>query len=126
MREDATVSRARARSMRRSMTKAELWLWQRLRARQLCGLKFRRQHPIGPYIADFACLQCRLVVELDGATHSTDEEIAHDRRWTAFIERDGWRVLRFWNTDLYDDIDETLNRIAEVASARTSSAQRMR
>lgn len=108
------------------MTKAELRLWQRLRARQLCGLKFRRQHPIGPYIAGFACLQCRLVVELDGATHSTDEEIAHDRRRTAFIERDGWRVLRFWNTDLYDDIDETLNRIAEVASARTSSAQRMR
>ncbi|MAC38885.1 MAG: hypothetical protein CMH94_00310 [Oceanicaulis sp.] len=110
--------------MRRSMTKAELWLWQRLRARQLCGLKFRRQHPIGPYIADFACLQCRLVVELDGASHSTDQEIAHDRRRTAFIERDGWLVLRFWNTDLYDDIDETLNRIAEVASARTSLAQR--
>ena len=106
------------------MTDAEMILWSRLRRRQVEGFKVRRQHPIGPYIADFACLQCRLVVELDGASHSTDQEIAHDRRRTAFIERDGWLVLRFWNTDLYDDIDETLNRIAEVASARTSLAQR--
>jgi very-short-patch-repair endonuclease len=115
MRDDTVTSTRRARTLRKSMTKAELWLWQRLRARQLCGLKFRRQHPIGPYIVDFACLQCRLVVEVDGATHSTDAEQAHDRQRTVYLEDAGWRVLRFWNTDLYDNIDETLNRIAEVA-----------
>ncbi|MEA1943057.1 MAG: endonuclease domain-containing protein [Pseudomonadota bacterium] len=115
MRDDTVISIRRARTLRKSMTRAELWLWQHLRARQLCGLKFRRQHPVGPYIVDFACLQCRLVVEVDGATHSTDAEQPHDRRRTVYLEDAGWRVLRFWNTDLYDNIDETLNRIAEVA-----------
>jgi len=91
--------KAAARRFRKKLTPAETLLWWRLR-REHDGWLFRRQHPIGPYIADFACIEARLVVEVDGATHGTDEEIAHDQRRTQFLESDGWRVLRFWNDEV--------------------------
>ncbi len=76
-------------------------LWQRLKNRGLSGFKFVRQAPIGPYIADFLCREMKLVVEIDGATHSTDEEIAADRRRTSFFEEQGFRVMRFTNEAVY-------------------------
>lgn len=82
-----------ARKLRSEMTRAEIVLWTRLRRGQL-GARFRRQLPIGPYIADFACPAARLIVEVDGETHSTDEERAHDARRTAHLAGTGWRVLR--------------------------------
>jgi very-short-patch-repair endonuclease len=87
------------------MTEAEVVLWTALRRRKLNGFKFRRQHPIGPYIADFACVAAKLVVEVDGATHWTPEELAHDRRRTQFLEQAGWRVLRVTNLDVFENLD---------------------
>jgi very-short-patch-repair endonuclease len=70
-----------------------------LRKDQLMGLHFRKQHPVGPYIADFACAKARLIVEVDGETHWTVEQRRRDARRTAFLEQDGWTVLRVWNDE---------------------------
>lgn len=75
------------------MTDAEQKLWQRLRGGQLDGLKFRRQHPVPPYIADFCCVAEKLIVELDGSQHNEDVDAARTRR----LESQGWRILRFWD-----------------------------
>ena len=104
----------RARSLRKRMTDAELILWSRLRARQLEGAKFRRQHPVAPYIADFACVEVKLIVELDGDTHGTAQEIAHDRRRTAFLEDAGWTVVRAYNVDVYQNLDGVLIQISDA------------
>jgi very-short-patch-repair endonuclease len=85
----------RARRMRREMTEAELKLWGILRNRSLVGVKFRRQVPIGNYIADFCCLDHRLVVEVDGGQHA-EQEVADASR-SRFLSQEGFRVLRFWN-----------------------------
>lgn len=90
-----------ARRLRRDATEAEKRLWRALRARQLDGLKFRRQYPIGPYVADFACLERMLVVEADGGQHTPEGDAAR----TAFIEGCGWLVLRFSNRDILSDLD---------------------
>lgn len=102
----------RARRLRRDQTEAEQRLWRKLRARQLCGAKFRRQHPIGPFIADFCCFESRVVVELDGGQHAS--QITADQRRTAFLVSRGYRVLRFWDNQVMEDIDAVLERIAEV------------
>jgi len=88
----------RARVLRQTMTDAELRLWFHVRNRHLAGYRFRRQHPIGPYFADFACVERRLVVELDGGQHVAGHEA--DRRRTALLIRRGWRVIRFWDDDV--------------------------
>ncbi len=88
----------RARQLRREQTLYEAVLWKILRARQLENYKFRRQHPIPPYIADFACIASKLVVELDGRIH--DETIERDRNRDAVIQEQGWCVLRFSNMQL--------------------------
>ena len=75
------------------------------------GHHFRRQHPIGPYVADFACVIAKLVVEVDGGTHSTDQEQAHDRRRDAYLRRQGWRVCRVWNDDVYRNTEGVLDAI---------------
>jgi len=84
------------------MSRAEALLWSCIRRRALNGARFRRQHPIGPYIADFACIGAKLVLEVDGATHWTDEQLAHDARRTKFLENNGWRVIRVTNADVYE------------------------
>jgi very-short-patch-repair endonuclease len=83
--------------MRRDATEAEKVLWQLLRGRQHVGAKFRRQHPVGRFIADFACIERRLIVEADGGQH---DGRASDARRTAWLEAAGWRVIRFWNNDI--------------------------
>src|SRR5690606_10831634 len=82
---------------RRRMTDAEQLVWHHLRNRSLVGWKFRRQHPIGPYVADFVCVEAALVVELDGGQHL--DSAADDVR-TSYLRSRGWRVLRFWNNDV--------------------------
>lgn len=94
------------------MTDAEVILWSRLRRHEAGGFHFRKQHPIGPYVADFACLKAWLVVEVDSDTHSTDEEIAHDHRRDQFLREHGWRILRVRNEDVYRDLDVVMDAIA--------------
>lgn len=86
-----------ARHLRHSQTDAEARLWLRLRNRRLCGLKFRRQAPLGPYIADFVCASAQLIVELDGGQHlDSFRDLARDR----WLLEQGWTVLRFWNDEV--------------------------
>jgi BirA family transcriptional regulator, biotin operon repressor / biotin---[acetyl-CoA-carboxylase] ligase len=96
----------RARQMRREPTEAERRLWSRLRSSGL-DVRFVRQRPIGPVIADFACRAARLIVELDGGQHGTD----YDHRRDAYLRGQGWRVLRFWNPDVLSNMDGVLETI---------------
>ena len=96
-----------ARAMRRDPTPAEELLWWRLRGDEL-GFHFRRQHPIGPYIADFACLRARLVVETDGDSHEDPQRDARRDRWLA--DR-GWRVIRFDDSEVKEHLEEALEHI---------------
>ena len=105
------VTTARARSLRRGMTDVERLLWQALRGRQLNGHRFRRQHPIGQYISDFTCIEQRIVIELDGGQHQ--EQLAYDEQRSAFLQARGWRVLRFWNNDVLNNIEGVLSVIAQ-------------
>ncbi|MEP5248372.1 MAG: endonuclease domain-containing protein [Alphaproteobacteria bacterium] len=92
------------------MTEAEKRLWSRLRSNRL-GVHFRRQHRVGPYIVDFACLERKLIVEVDGGQHNERDGLAHDARRTDFLNRYGYSVLRFWNNDVLartDDVVETI------------------
>ena len=75
------------------------------------GWKFLRQKPIGPFVVDFACVEARLAIEIDGATHSTAWEIDYDRRRTRFLEREGWGVLRFWNSEIFQNLDGVVETI---------------
>ena len=102
------ISLARRRELRGCGTEAERLLWRLLRGRQFAGVKFRRQHPIGPYIVDFHCVEGRLAVELDGSQHFTTEGAAYDKRRTAFLAKRGIRVVRFTNLELFEEPDGVL------------------
>jgi very-short-patch-repair endonuclease len=104
----------RARKLRQRMTIYERKLWRSLRKNQLCGLRFRRQHPIPPYIVDFYCHSHRLVVELDGAYHGESKVVVHDQVRTAALEAQGYRVLRFTNQQVTGDAEGVLVAIAAV------------
>ncbi len=98
-----------ARRLRKNPTEAERLLWRHLRLRQLGGWKFRRQQPVGPYIVDFVCLEKRLIVEVDGGQHAA--QVDKDAQRAAWLEAEGFRVLRFWNTEVLRDreaVQETI------------------
>ena len=101
-----------SRKLRGEMTDAESCLWRRLRSRQIYGLKFRRQHPVGKYILDLACIEATLVIEVDGGQHN--EMSINDGQRTAWLETQGWKVLRFWNNEILQNIEGVL---AEVLNA---------
>lgn len=103
-----------ARKLRREQTPAEAKLWSLLRNRQLEGLKFRRQHPIGRYVADFCCEELSLVIELDGGQHAV--AVAPDRRRTMVLEDTKYIVLRFWNVDIDEALDGVIDEILAVAN----------
>jgi very-short-patch-repair endonuclease len=105
----------RARELRTTMTDAERRLWGCLRNRRFVGFKFRRQHPLGPFFADFACVEHRLVIEADGGQHAESET---DPRRTAWLEKHGWRVLRFWNSDILKNTDDVQEAILAVLNGR--------
>ncbi|CAN7226883.1 endonuclease domain-containing protein [Variovorax paradoxus] len=105
-------ARVRARSLRETPTDAESLLWYHLRDRRLANFKFRRQRPIGPYFADFACLEAKLIVELDGGQHV--EAAGYDENRTRFIEAQGYRVLRFWNNEVLAQTDAVRERILQA------------
>lgn len=96
-----------ARRLRRDSTDAEKKLWQHLRNRQINHHKFRRQWPIGPYIADFVCFEAKLIIELDGGQHTLETDAAR----TAFLNDQGWTLLRFWNNDVMTNTEGVLRTI---------------
>lgn len=109
-----------ARRLRRDETLAEKRLWEQLRNRQLDGLKFVRQAPVGPYVADFLCREMGFIIEVDGATHSTGAEIAYDTARTEALGKFGYKVLRVQNDEVINGMDELLTVIRE-ALARVPS-----
>jgi len=106
-----------ARSLRRTMTDAERRLWQYLRAGRLSGFKFRRQHPVPPYVVDFCCIASALVVELDGSQHGTHA----DAMRTRYLQARGWWVARFWNNEVLLQTQAVLDEIERIARCRTLS-----
>ena len=98
-----------ARQLRKNLTNAEQTLCQQLRHRQMSGLKFRRQQPIGPYICDFVCLEKYLVIEVDGGQHAT--AIAYDKRRDDYLRLHGYQVLRFWNNEVLQQCSSVLEVI---------------
>jgi very-short-patch-repair endonuclease len=100
-----------ARSLRRNATKAERRLWQGLRRKEVAGFRFRRQVPLGGFIADFASFDARLVIEVDGATHWTDEELARDAARTAALAAQGFAILRLTNDELFRNLEGVLETI---------------
>ena len=106
------------RQLRKSPTAAERKLWSRLRQHQL-GCKFRRQHPIGGYIADFACVEQRLIVEADGGQHA---DSPGDAIRTQRLEALGWQVLRFWNNEILDNPDGVVEAILQALQASPAEA----
>ncbi|SRR6266568_2844659 len=109
------MASTRARELRGNPTEAEKHLWSKLRLRQVNGHRFRRQVPIGPYVADFACLARRLIIEVDGGQHA-DRATQDDAR-TAWLERQGFYILRFWNNEVLGNIEGVFDTIcAHLAS----------
>jgi very-short-patch-repair endonuclease len=106
----------RARTLRRDMTEAEQKLWWHLRHLPVEGTHFRRQATIGPYFADFACHHHRLIIEVDGSQHGDRASISSDDKRTAFLTSRGYRVLRFWNNEVLDDIDAVMEAIYAALS----------
>jgi very-short-patch-repair endonuclease len=100
-----------AKALRRRQTDAERCLWAQLRAHRLTRWKFKRQQPIGSYIVDFVCFRARLVIEVDGGQHLGSEA---DRTRTAWLEGQGFRVLRFWDNEVLTELPAVLERIAEA------------
>lgn len=107
------MSIPRARQLRHRTTEAEKVLWHALRSRQLGATKFRRQHPVGPYVVDFIALDARLIIEVDGGQHANDSP---DR--TGQLEAFGYHVMRFWNNDVLSNLDGVLTEIASVLGRR--------
>ena len=99
----------KARSLRKNQTDVEQLLWKQLRNRNLSNHKFRRQFPIDPYIADFACLELKLIIELDGGQHAN--RINYDDQRSLFLEQCGFKVIRFWNNDVIENTEGVLEAI---------------
>jgi adenine-specific DNA-methyltransferase len=110
-------STERARSLRRDLSPAEKLVWKELRGRRFAGFKFRRQQPIGQYIVDFYCSGAALVLELDGETHLGRE--AHDATRQQWLERQGLKVLRFWNNQVFEDKQAVLEAIWRECGSRS-------
>ncbi len=117
---------ARARTLRRAASDAENALWQQLRGRRLKGFKFRRQVTVEPYIVDFVCLEAKLIVEVDGGQHA--DQASYDERRTAVLESRGYRVMRFWNHDVLNEVhsvqERILNALLETPSPHPSPGGR--
>jgi very-short-patch-repair endonuclease len=106
--------RKAAKALRDNTTTAEDVLWRHLRRVEINGSHFRRQVPIGPYIADFACLKKRLVIEVDGSQHGNDIDSRRDEVRTRWLNSEGYRVARFWNNDVMSKTDSVLEAIHDV------------
>ena len=113
----------RASQLRKDMTPAEVLLWERLKGKQICGVRFRRQHPISRYIADFYCHAARLVVELDGKIHLAKKE--NDKERTKEIEELGIQIIRFKNEEVEENIDNIVDRITEKVKSNLNLEEKI-
>ncbi len=102
----------RANELRKELTPAEALLWSKLRNHQICGVGFRRQHAIGPYIVDFCAPSQKLIIELDGSQHL--EAVDYDTQRTAYLVERGYRVLRFWNHEMTHQLNQVLEVIYQA------------
>lgn len=109
-----------ARALRKNQTEAERLMWSRLRNRQLLNCKFRRQQTIGPYIADFLCLEPKLIIELDGGQHADQQQ--YDELRSQYLQQMGYRVVRFWNNEVLQELDAVLEAIRLVVVNTPSPA----
>ena len=111
--------KGKARNVRKNQTDAEELLWYHLRNRRLASCKFRRQHPVGPYVVDFVCIEKQLIIEIDGGQHAL--AIQKDSRRSAYLESKGFRVVRFWNNQVLNEIQEVLEVILKTLGVSTPS-----
>ena len=103
----------KARMLRNNMTPQEKKLWYYLRNRNLNNCRFRRQYPIGIYIVDFVCRSKHLIIEIDGGQHNTQEKIQYDNERTEYLNKRGFKVIRFWNNEIDNNIEAVINKIIE-------------
>ena len=115
MRHYSDLLRERARSLRKTQTDVEAMMWRLLRSRELAGCKFRRQHPVVGYIADFICLDRKVIVELDGGQH--DGNVQYDQARTHRLNEAGFRVLRFWNHQVIESREAVLEAVLAFVNA---------
>ena len=116
------IVRQSARRLRQDMTPAEKILWAALRRRQIDGLRFRRQHPIGRFIADFCCVERQLIIEVDGEIHRSQQ--ADDQERQAILEMQGYRVLRFQNQEVEYNLPDVIKQISACASLIPPNSQK--
>jgi very-short-patch-repair endonuclease len=118
------IRRAAAKRLRANATPHERALWRALKELPIDGTHFRRQAPIGPYVVDFFCPARRLIIELDGGHHNDDETAKRDRERQLWLEREGYRVVRFWNSEIIGDLTAVLERIyVELYGLRQAEAE---
>ena len=110
----------KAKSLRTNQTDAESRLWYRLRAHRFMDMKFKRQKPMGRYIVDFVCMEHGLIIELDGGQHA--DSVVKDGRRDRWLQSQGYTVLRFWNSEVMQELDGVLERIRLVMVAKSSVA----
>jgi len=115
------IQNHKRKKLRNEMTKAEVLLWMELKDKKILGYKFRRQFSIGSYVVDFYCPELNLAVEVDGATHVTDEEIRYDKDRQTEIETLGIKFLRFSNPEIYKDMNHVLEKIKSIIEELKSS-----
>jgi very-short-patch-repair endonuclease len=106
------MEKNKAKDLRKNQTEAEQRIWSHLRLKQMGGFKFRRQHPIGKYSVDFVCLEKRLIIEVDGGQH--DEQRTYDANRDAWLTSQGFRILRFWNNQIFKELDSVKETIFET------------
>ena len=102
-----------ARSLRKNATIQERRLWNLLKNRQFYNLKFKRQQPIGDYIVDFICKEAKIIIEVDGGQHNEPENIEYDKTRTEYLNNLGYKVVRFWNNEIYENIEGVVLRLKE-------------
>jgi very-short-patch-repair endonuclease len=118
-----SIRRAAAKKLRANTTPHERILWRALKQIPLEGSHFRRQAPIGPYVVDFFCPARRLIIELDGGHHNSDDEAKRDIKRQRWLEQEGYRVIRFWNSEISADLNAVLERIyVEIHGSRDAEA----
>ena len=100
-----------ARNLRKNATIQERRLWNLLKNRQFCNLKFKRQQPVGDYIVDFICKEAKIIIEIDGGQHNEPKNIEYYKTRTEFLNSLGYKVIRFWDNEIYENIDGVLLRL---------------
>jgi very-short-patch-repair endonuclease len=122
-----SIRRTAAKRLRANSTPHERVLWRALKELPLDGTHFRRQAPIGPYVVDFLCPAAHLIIELDGGHHNEDETAERDRERQLWLEREGYRVVRFWNSEIAGDLTAVLERIyVELYGSRDAKVEPIR